>query len=65
VTDDDRLYVKATTAAAMVDVDPTKIYELAAAGHLERRFIGTRNYRISVASLRAYFNSLPTEPVDP
>jgi len=59
-----KLLATAREAAGILAVDVSKVYELAAAGVLERRYIGKRNFRIPYASLQAYVDSLPTEPVD-
>lgn len=62
----DPILVRAVDAAAMLGIDVSSVYELAASGKLEKRYIGkgTRNFRIPVASLRAYADGLPTEAED-
>lgn len=61
---DDRLLVTAAEAARLLSLSPARVYELAAAGVLERRFIGSRNFRITVESLRTYVAQMPDEPTD-
>jgi hypothetical protein len=63
----DAILVRARKAAEMLDVDVAEVYILAAAGHLGvKRYIGkgTRAFRLEVAAVKAYVDSLPTEPVD-
>lgn len=64
---DDAILVRARKAADMLDVDVAEVYQLAAAGVLgPKRFIGkgTRAFRLEVAAIKAYAQSLPTEPVE-
>lgn len=60
-----KILVTANEAAQMLSVSTKVIYDLAAAGDLEKRYIGagTRNFRIPVASLQAYADNLPIDPV--
>lgn len=62
----DKLLVTAKEAARMLSVSKWQVYELVSSGQLERRYIGTGRhyYRIPVASLRAYVDSLPIDPVE-
>lgn len=57
------IFVTVNEAADMLALSKWRVYELAAAGQLgERRFVGTRNFRLSVANIHAYAENLPTEP---
>lgn len=58
------LLVTAKEAAGIVGLSLPLIYELSTdGGPLERRYVGkgTRNFRITYASLERYVASLPTE----
>lgn len=60
-----KILVTAREAADMLSLDVMTVYELAAKGELEKRYIGkgTRHFRIPVASLHAYVDGLPVDPV--
>lgn len=60
------LMVTVREAARMLSVSTWQVYDLAAAGSLERRYIGNGKhyFRIPVESLRKYVESLPTDPVE-
>lgn len=62
---DDVRLLKANKVADVLDVSVMSVYELAASGVLEKRYIGegTRNFRITYASLKAYVDSLSADPV--
>ncbi len=62
----EKLLVTAREAAQMLSVSVEEVWDLAASGRLERRYIGkgTQYYRIPVESLKAYADSLPTDPVE-
>lgn len=62
----DKILVTAREAADMLSIGLTDLYNLAAAGHVEKRYIGkgTRKFRIPVASLQAYADALPVDPVE-
>lgn len=51
--------------AQILKVNVVAVYELAAAGELEKRYIGkgTRNFRIPYGSLKRFVQGLPTEPI--
>lgn len=63
--EDDRILVTVREAARMLSVNIYEVYDLVRKEKLERRYIGEGRhyYRIPVASVRAYVESLPTEPV--
>lgn len=67
MSEQERLLVTAKEAARMLSLNVYEVYDLVHHGQLERRYIGTgRHYfRIPVASVRAYVESLPTEPTEP
>jgi hypothetical protein len=56
--------VSVREATDALSLSTAQVYELAAPGTLEKRYIGkgTRNFRLTAESLRAYAESLPTEP---
>lgn len=58
------LLVTAREAADMLGVGVTTVYDLAAAGDIEKKYIGkgTRNFRLTYASLESYVDGLPSEP---
>lgn len=60
-----KLLVTAREAAEMLSLDVMHVYKLCAEGQIEKRYIGkgTRNFRIPVASIVAYVDSLPVDPV--
>lgn len=59
------LLVTAREASSLLAVSSAAVYELAAAGELEKRYIGagSRNFRITYESIEAYANRLPHEPI--
>lgn len=61
----EKLLVTVREAAELLSMSTWRVYDLAAAGHLERRYIGKGNhyFRIPTESVRAYAESLPTDPV--
>ena len=62
-----KLLVKVAEAADMLSVSEREVYRLMADGSLERRYIGkkgSRNYRITVASIESYVDSLSNEPAE-
>lgn len=61
-----KLLYRAAEAADILGLTEREVYVLAAAGRLEKRYIGkgTRNFRIPLASIEAYAEGLPTEPVE-
>lgn len=60
-----KLLLRAAEAAEMLSLTEREVYELASKGLLEKRYIGkgTRNFRIPLASIEAYAEGLPTEPL--
>ena len=62
----DKILVSVNEAAYLLSVSTKVVYELAAKGELEKRYVGgkTRNFRIPVASLQAYADNLPVDPVE-
>lgn len=66
-SDTDPILITVKRAAELLGLSTYSVYELAASGELgERRFIGNgrRNYRLEYASVLAYAQRLPTEPVE-
>lgn len=59
------LLVTVAEAQMLLGQSSTKIYELAADGKLQKRYIGkgTRNFRIVYASIEAYIDTLSPDPV--
>lgn len=59
----EKLLVTAREAAEMLSLGVSSVRELVDNKTLDRRFIGrgTREYRITVESLRAYVDALPRE----
>lgn len=61
------LLVTAKDAAGLLGVSTVAVYELAAdGGPLDKRYIGkgTRNFRITYASLEQYVAALPSEAAE-
>ncbi|MFO6453095.1 MULTISPECIES: helix-turn-helix domain-containing protein [unclassified Aeromicrobium] len=60
-----RILVTAEEASKLLSVSLSMVRNLAADGVLERQYIGkgTRNYRVTFASLERYADSLPIDPV--
>lgn len=58
------LLVNVEQAAEILGLKKSKVYELAAAGHLERKFWGPRNFNITYASLAEYVERMPTDPTE-
>lgn len=61
------LLVTAKEAAGLIGVSTVAIYDLARdGGPLEKKYIGkgTRNFRITYASLERYVAGLPSEPLE-
>ena len=58
------ILVTAADASTALAISITKVRELADAGVLDKRYIGkgTRNYRITYASVEAYAASLSQDP---
>lgn len=59
------LLVTVAQACDLLGVKSTTVYDLAANGVLEKRYIGkgTRNFRLTYASLERYVDELPRDPV--
>jgi len=59
----EKLLVTAKEAAEILSIGVSEVYNLAARGDLEKRFIGSgrREFRIPMSSLRAFAEGLPTE----
>lgn len=59
----EKLLVTAREASALLSIGLTTVYALANSGVLEKRYIGkgARDFRLTMNSLRAYVESLPTE----
>lgn len=59
------ILVTAGDACRILAISQSKVYELAANGQLEKRYFGkgTRNFRITYASLERYAASLSPDPV--
>lgn len=57
------IFVTVNEAAEMLALSKWQVYELAASGLLgPRRFVGSRNFRLEAEAVRAYAQSLPSEP---
>lgn len=56
-----RLYT-VKDVAVLLSISQAHVRNLVNAGILHRRFIGSRNYRITAASVDAYESSLASEP---
>ncbi len=57
------ILVTISDAADMLGLSHRQVYELVNAGELgQKRYVGSRNYRLEAAAVRAYAESLPTEP---
>lgn len=59
---DTAILVSVTEAARMLSLSKRRVYELANAGTLTKRYVGARQFRLDAAEVRAYAQSLPTEP---
>ena len=59
------LLVTAKEAGEILSLSSTEVYDLAAKGKLEKRYVGkgTRNFRLTYASLEAYAASLSQDPI--
>jgi excisionase family DNA binding protein len=57
------LLVNSAEAATILAVSEKVVRDLANDGVLEKRYIGSRNYRITYASLERYVDSLSQDPV--
>jgi excisionase family DNA binding protein len=57
------LLVNSSEAATILSVSEKVVRDLANDGVLEKRYIGSRNYRITYASLERYVDSLSQDPV--
>lgn len=59
------LLVTVKDAAVMLSLSTSKVYELAADGHLEKKYVGTgsRNFRLTVKSIERYVAGLSQDPV--
>lgn len=62
MTQDERLLIPVKEAADRLSVTPWSVYKLLDEKVIEGRYQGRRRY-VVVASLRAYVENLPTEPV--
>lgn len=60
-----KLLVTVDEAALMLSLSTKNVYTLAAAGTLEKKYIGTkrRNFRLTVSSLENYVDSLSADPI--
>lgn len=60
------LLVTVKEAQEMLGLSDTKVYELAKKGRLEKKYIGkgTRNFRITVASIERYVDNLSVDPIE-
>lgn len=57
------LLVTSAEAADILSVSEKVVRDLANDGVLEKKYIGTRNYRITYESLQRYVDSLSQDPV--
>lgn len=60
-TVDKPLLITVTEAAEQLALSKRRVYELANAGVLTKRFVGSRNFRLSATEVARYADSLPTE----
>lgn len=60
------ILVTVKEAEAFLALSSTKVYELAANGTLEKKYVGkgTRNFRLTYASLVRYAEALSQDPVE-
>lgn len=60
------LLVTVAEAQMLLGQSSTQVYDLAAKGKLEKKYIGkgTRNFRIVYASIEAYIDTLTADPVE-
>lgn len=60
------ILVTVKEAEAVLALSSTKIYELAAKGVLEKKYVGkgTRNFRLTYASLERYAEALQQDPIE-
>lgn len=60
------ILVTVKEAEAFLALSSTKIYELAANGVLEKKYVGkgTRNFRLTYASLQRYADQLSQDPIE-
>lgn len=57
------ILVSVAEAADMLALSKWQVYELVNKGELgQKRYVGSRNYRLEIESVRAYAASRPTEP---
>jgi predicted DNA-binding transcriptional regulator AlpA len=64
MTDVQPFTVTVARASELTGIGRTKLYELAAAGHIQRRYIGPRNYVLVWSSVQAWLDGLPDDPED-
>lgn len=57
------LLVNSAEAATILSVSEKVVRDLANDGTLEKKYIGSRNYRITYESLQRYVDSLSQDPV--
>lgn len=58
------ILVTVKDAAHMLALSDKAVYDLAAAGKLEKKYVGkgTRNFRLTVASIEQFVESLERDP---
>jgi excisionase family DNA binding protein len=59
---DTAILVTVGEAARRLSLSKRQVYELAAAGILTKRYVGKRQFRLAVADVEAYAQSLSTQP---
>lgn len=61
-----KLLVTVSEAAEILSLSTKKVYDLAAAGEIDKAYIGakTRNFRLTVVSLERYVDSLSADPIE-
>lgn len=59
------ILVTVKEASELLSLSSTEVYDLAAKGLLEKRYVGkgTRNFRLTYASLEQYAGSLSQDPI--
>lgn len=60
-----KLLLKVAEVAHILSVSEAEVYALAAGGDLDKSYIGTRRFRIPMASVEAYVAGLPSEAPEP
>lgn len=61
-----KILVTASEAAEMLSLSPQEVYNLAADGKFDKRYVGkgTRNFRITVESIQRYADGLSPDPIE-